>query len=269
MGLDVRVTRAAGHASELAADGARGGASLVVAAGGDGTIHEVVAGLLSQRESPPALGVVPLGTGNDFARNLGIPLDPMSALSQVHDEGRDIDITRLTLDGRSDWCVNALNGGFSGQVAEAVTAEMKERWGRLSYLRAATASLTDLVTYDIHLSGHGDEPETSQGYNLAIANGPAIGGGFPIAPEADPTDGMVDLVVVKPAPVARLTTLLPAVLGGQEPESELFQSWRLRKGSIRIDPPLPFSLDGDLQQAARIEFQVAPAALHVRGATLA
>lgn len=265
LGIQVQRTRKPGDGVWMAQQAAREGARTVVAAGGDGTIHEVVSGLLGLGQSPPCLGVVPLGTGNDFARNVGLPLDPLLALDTCTGTATPIDVIRLDTDGRRTVCMNALNGGFSGELADNLTDELKERWGRLSYLRAATESLTDLTTYEVHLELDGEPPETHRAYNVAIANGPAVGGGFPIAPEARPWDGMADVVLVRPATIARLTTLLPAVLTGAEPDSELFQSWRARRGRIFVTPELPFSLDGEVDAAAEIRFEVLRGALKVCG----
>jgi diacylglycerol kinase family enzyme len=93
-----------------------------------------------------------------------------------------------------------------------------------------------------------------------------VGGGFPIAPEALLNDGLVDVVLVRPATIARLTTLLPSVLRGIEPESELFQSWHARKGRMTVRPKLPFSLDGELNEGSELRFEVLPGALTICGA---
>ena len=127
-------------------------------------------------------------------------------------------------------------------IGEEIDAETKDRWGRLSYLKAASESLANLQRFRVILRVEDPEQLTFSAYNLAIANCPRVGGGFPIAPEADPTDGLADVVIVRPAPMAKLVTLLPAVLRGDEPESALFQSWKVREGEVLTDPVLPYSL---------------------------
>ena len=266
LGYEVIPTAGPGDASRLAREAAREGIRVVVAAGGDGTVHEVVQGLLSVPDHGTALGVLPLGTGNDLARNLGIPMDIESALEGFDGPEHSIDVIRVRIDGTSVICLNALNGGISGQVSEAVTDEIKEGWGRLSYLRAAADTLDELHPYRVRIETADGEPEEHAAYNVAIANGPRAGGGIPIAPEADPSDGLADVVLIRPAPIRQLAALLPAVLSGSEPESELFISRRLAAGRITVDPPLPYSLDGEPGEGSEFEFEVLPSALRVRGA---
>ena len=265
-GIRVEMTRKPGDARRLAAQGEKEGAAIVVAAGGDGTIHEVVSGLMEDGPPRAALGVVPLGTGNDFARNLGLPEEPLEALDVVTRPGLLIDVVALEADGRREIMLNAMNGGFSGLIGEEIDAETKDRWGRLSYLKAASESLANLQKFRVILRVEDPDQLTFSAYNLAIANCPRVGGGFPIAPEADPTDGLADVVIVRPAPMAKLVTLLPSVLRGDEPESALFQSWKVSQGEVLTDPVLPYSLDGEPTQASRFHFQVIPGALEVRGA---
>jgi diacylglycerol kinase (ATP) len=248
----------------MAKAAAREGYDVVAAAGGDGTVHDVAHGLV-EAGGGTALGIVPLGTGNDLARNLGVPLDARTALEGLERPGRALDVIRLEIDGSTTLCLNVLNGGVSGQVSEAVTDEMKERWGRLSYLRAVTETLDEISPFHVRLqTGEGDVEEHTA-YNVAIANGPRAGGGIPIAPEADPSDGHADVVMVRPAPMHRLMALLPAVLNGTEPESELFVSRRLSRGRIMVTPALPFSLDGEPGEGSDFRFEVVPSALQVRG----
>ena len=263
--IRVELTREPGDAQRLAAQGERDGAEVVVAAGGDGTIHEVVSGLLENGPPRAALGVVPLGTGNDFARNLGLDLDPLEALDALARPGLPIDVVALEVDGRREIILNAMNGGFSGLVGQEIDDETKDRWGRLSYLKTASETIDKLEEFRVLLRIENSEPLMISAYNLVIANCPRVGGGFPIAPEADPSDGAADVVIVRPAPMAKLVTLLPAVLRGDEPESVLFQSWKVRKGEVRTDPVLPYSLDGEVQQGSRFHFEVIHQALEVRG----
>ena len=267
-GWPVRTTTRAGDASAWARRAAEQNAGLVVAAGGDGTVHEIVHGLIGSAAPGPHLGVIPLGTGNDFARNTGLPLEIDAAFHAVEEPPRAVDVVRLEIDGDRRVCINALNGGFSGQVSDALTDEVKERWGRLSYLRVATESLTELTPYAVSVETEAGHQGRYRAYNVAIANGPGVGGGFPIAPEAHPCDGLADLVLVRPASIPRLTTLLPAVLSGQEPESALFQSWRTRQGRVHVEPPLPFSLDGEVSEGADIRFEVLAGAIQLRGGAL-
>ena len=133
-------TEGPGHARDLARAAADRGDRLVVA-GGDGTVHEVVNGMLESERRDSVLALLPLGTGNDLARGLGIPLDVEAALPIAsRGAGLPLDVLRATLDGAVRHAVNALTGGFSGRAAEA-GAQAKERWGPLAYARGAVEVL--------------------------------------------------------------------------------------------------------------------------------
>ena len=123
-----------------------------MAAGGDGTVHAVVNGLAPDFGGA-RLAVLPLGTGNDLRRSLAIPDDPLAALDLL-DSGRErlIDVIRVETPSRSLYAVNTASGGFSGQLQEALTEEMKAAWGPLAYLRGAAAVLPDLTDYHTMLS---------------------------------------------------------------------------------------------------------------------
>jgi diacylglycerol kinase (ATP) len=265
LGYEILTTEEPEDALRLARAAAREGYDVVAAAGGDGTVHDVAHGLF-QAGGETALGIVPLGTGNDLARNLGIPMDVRAAIEALERPRRALDVIRLEIDGSPTICLNVLNGGVSGQVSEAVTDEMKERWGRLSYLRAMTEAVDQISPFRVRLDADDGDVEEFAAYNVAVANGPRAGGGIPIAPEADLSDGRADVVMVRPAPMHRLVALLPAVLNGTEPESELFVSRRLGRGRITVDPALPFSLDGEPGEGSDFLFEVVPSALQVRGA---
>ena len=138
---------------DAAADAAHSGIDLVVAAGGDGTVHLVANGLMRAgptADTRPALGVLPLGTGNDLARTLGLPLkaSPIEALDALRRAERHcLDLIRVSHDGddeHTDYAVNVCAGGFSGTVDEILTSEMKQTWGPLAYLVGAVKAMPDL-----------------------------------------------------------------------------------------------------------------------------
>ena len=199
-------TTDAGHAAELAARAVRDGYEMVAAAGGDGTINEVVNGILGAG-ADVVLGVIPLGTGNDLARLLGVADDPADAVALLRvGEVVRIDAFRVEAGERTVFGINAATGGFSGQVDEVLTAELKTSWGPLAYLIGAASVLPDLQNYETYLVCD-DGPEVKiDALNIIVANGRTVGGGRRVSPASDPTDGWLD-----PSGLAQLQRLPRAV----------------------------------------------------------
>jgi diacylglycerol kinase (ATP) len=261
-GAELRETGGPGSAARLASAAAREGADLVVAAGGDGTVHEVVAGLL-ESSPPPALGLIPLGTGNDLARSLGIPADVEDAVEILRGgRRRKLDLVRAELDGEAQVCVNAAVGGFSGRVADNADADLKSRWGPLSYLRSALDAIGELEPWAVTIVLDGREHRLSA-LNVVIANGRYAGAGIPIAPRADPFDGLLDLAVVLEASLLRLTRLAPTLLRGEDPGDDSFLTRAGRELTLEAERPMPFSVDGERVEVGRARFRLEPGAIEV------
>jgi diacylglycerol kinase (ATP) len=255
-------TSARGDASALARRAADEGAEIVVAAGGDGTVHEVVAGLL-EAERPAALGIIALGTGNDLVRSLEIPPDLDGALAILRrGRRRAMDLIHVEADGTTQWCVNAAAGGFAGRIHDALDSDLKRVWGPLSYLRSAVEVMGETEPWSVAIAVDGRQ-DRLEALNVVVANGRYAGRGIPIAPHADPFDGLLDLAVVRSAPVLHLSRLAPKLLRGEDPGDESFVSARGREVSREADRPRPFSVDGERIEIRRARFRLRPAALDV------
>src|SRR5690606_33915791 len=193
-----------GHATELARQAVADGFDRIVAAGGDGTIGEVVNGLLGAGGSA-VLAVIPLGTGNDLARLLSVPDDPMEALQLLQTgEVRRIDAFRVDADGEHVFGINAAAGGFSGQVDEVLTSELKASWGPLAYLIGAATVLPDLQTYATYIAYDDGPTERIGALNVIVANGRTVGGGKRVPSRSNPEDGLLDIVIVRNGNVVEL-----------------------------------------------------------------
>jgi len=178
------VSKQPGDAEKFASDSSE--FDLIVSAGGDGTLNEVVNGI-AEGGCNAALGVVPLGTGNDFARTLGVPTDLEIAIEQIMaGKTRAIDLVRVTSD-RIRYFVNVSSGGFSGVVDEKLTPEMKRMWGPVAYLRSAAAAFSELRGYTTKVALDDAQAFELDLYNVIVANGRYVAGGIPVAPEADHT----------------------------------------------------------------------------------
>ncbi|MGH9362263.1 MAG: diacylglycerol/lipid kinase family protein, partial [Thermoanaerobaculia bacterium] len=257
-----RATEGPGHAERLAREAVAEGCELMVAAGGDGTLNEVVNGLAPDFAGV-RLGLLPLGTGNDFARSIGVPADLDGALA-VLAAGRTaaVDVGRVTA-GDARWFVNVSAGGFSGLVDEKLDRAKKRAWGPLSYLRSAVEALPELAPYHTTIRLDGGETLELSAYSVVVANGRYVAGGIPVAPEARLDDGLFDLMVVPQASVPQLAVLLPLVLLGRHHASELVLFRRTAALEIRSVPPMWFNADGELLGEEPARFELLPRALQV------
>jgi diacylglycerol kinase (ATP) len=234
----IEFTKAPGHATELAANAVRRGADIVVAAGGDGTICEVVQGLHDAGRG--TLGILPLGTGNDAARTLGLPLTVSAAAAVLlAARRRRVDLMKL-----GDHVVfNAIGIGLLGSI-NVNAAAIKVVRGIAAYLAAAAGTLFSYDSIPIELDGDGFHYSGGMTI-LALHNGVTTGGGFRLTPGAICDDGELDGCLVGPIGVAtRLTRLVAALKGtlGEKPGSQAFRFRRLR---LSTEVRIPSHLDGN------------------------
>ncbi len=276
---EIVLTGSAEEATNRAAAAVDEGLDLVVAAGGDGTVHAVVNGLMKPeagepgdggdggREARPALAVLPLGTGNDLARSLGLPRGPREALAGLASARREaMDLIRVrTDDGSVFHCANAVSGGFGGRVEEAMTDEQKEALGPLAYLRAALRMLTELGFYRLRVRLADDEEVRLAAYGVVVSNGRYAAGGIPVAPRARADDGLLDVLLIPAAGLADAGVLAGQVAAGTHlEESERVRSFRVPRLRIVSEPGMLYSMDGELSGPERsVSLAVVPGALRV------
>jgi diacylglycerol kinase (ATP) len=260
---ELHVTRRAGDAQDIAARSAADGRDRLVAVGGDGTIQELVNGILGE-SSRPGVGIVPVGSGNDLARSLGLPTDPAEAWTVAIGRGtRSIDAALATNgEGARRWFASAGGIGFDAQVAAAMSTRRGWQSGRAGYL---LTTLTELRRFDnrrlrLVLDG---EPLDCRALLVAIANGPYYGGGMRIAPDAKPDDGWLDLCVV--GDVSRLTAIrqLPNLYRGTHVRHSAVSLHRARSIEIEGDGATSAHLDGEPFGTLPLRVGIIPAALEV------
>jgi diacylglycerol kinase (ATP) len=264
-GLREIITEAPGQATALAREARAAG--LVIAVGGDGTVREVAAGLAG---SDCELAVIPVGSGNDFDRNVGIPRE-VEAACRVARSGsaRPIDLVRLTARsgaGDSEWLfANAAGFGFDALVIEQARRFRRLR-GMPLYLAAVLRAVRSYSCPPVRITAAGRTWE-QRVLLLAATNGRCYGGGMKIAPEAEPDDGLLEVCVIDA--VGRLTVMrdLPRFVRGTHvtlPEVTMLRAPRL---DLEFIEPCPLQLDGDLVDLAglrRFTLEVLPGALKVR-----
>ncbi|NUO47236.1 MAG: diacylglycerol kinase family lipid kinase, partial [Polyangiaceae bacterium] len=203
--VDIEKTERARHAVDIAEKGAREGREVVVAIGGDGSIHEVANGLLRAREAgftQAALGIIGAGTGGDFCKTLGIEHKLERYLSTIAARNTHaVDVGRLRYDGKtgreSSYFVNILSAGLGGLVDTYVRNHARWAGGKLGYFLASTQALieSDLaaIRVKIELDGVTREEELRT-LSIAICNGRYFGSGMHIDPMAKPDDGVFEVV---------------------------------------------------------------------------
>jgi diacylglycerol kinase (ATP) len=272
----LRETESAEEAIEQARDAAQANVDLVAAAGGDGAIHSVLHGMMQVWEELPrkkrgapkplrtALAVIPMGTGNDLSRTLGLPLDVEQAVAAMADpRTRLLDVIRIEAEERREYLINVAAGGNSGAVAEAMTEELKQAWGAWCYIRGALDVLTDLQPYRIELDLDGRRLGPFEALNVVFANGRTVAGGVRVAPRANPEDGLVDLVVVQNASFLETASVAAEFFLGDYTEHESVIFERARRVELVSEPPMTFSADGELITGHRFVFEVLPRAIPV------
>jgi diacylglycerol kinase (ATP) len=256
-------TEAVGAARRLAGEAIAAGARLIVAAGGDGLCNEILNGIVPPRDDV-ALGLLPLGTGNDLARTLRIPRQPERAAALLATgSARTIDVVRATRDGdarSSRYFVNVALAGFGARVH--LTPANKRRWRSLAYLRAAVGSLHTLRPRSFELQPKGAETGTSHSaYLVAVANGRYMGGGIPIAPEAELDDGRLDVVVVPVMSASGLARTVPRILAGRHARSGRVVVFRCADVQLTGEPGGCLNLDGEIVEWSGARFQILPRSL--------
>lgn len=256
-------TTAPGHATRAARDARRAGAKLVVAAGGDGTVHEVANGLLADGHADgTVLGVLPIGSGSDFVRSFGIPRTPAGAARRLADgEVRRIDVGLIRFDsGESRYFVNIAEAGLGGSVV-ARAVGLPGFLGPARYLAAFCLVLPGFEVRRTRVWA-GDDRTDLRTLNVVVANCRYYGGGMQISPNSVPDDGALDVLVMT-GPKRDACTAMPRVfLGRYLPHQHVTE---LRGTTIRVEGDAPYLVeaDGELLGTTPATFEIVPGALRL------
>ena len=259
-------TEAPGHAIELAREAAEQGRELVAALGGDGTVNEVVNGLAASGAAGPELAILPFGTGRDTIRTYGIPKQPKRALELLNGgRTRTIDLGRATFRAASGegsrWYINIGSCGLTGAVAERAERTSKRLGGTPSFLYATVATFAAWRNVPFRVQVDDAEPVELVANNVICANGREFGGGIKVCPQAEPDDGLLDVLIWGDVGKLDLAVNLPRLYRGTHLGHAKVSVLRARR--VRVEPsrPLPLELDGELPGMTPATFEVVPAAL--------
>jgi diacylglycerol kinase (ATP) len=259
--MALRITRKAGDTEKWARAALRTKCDYVVVAGGDGTLNGVVNGLATDAKNV-RIGIVPLGTGNDFARTLELPFSIEQNIEILRSaKTKRIDLVRVK-SKRVRYFVNVSAGGFSGMVGEKMTPKIKRTWGPLAYIRGAAAALSQLHAYHTQILLDDDEQLSAELYNVVVANGRFVAGGLPIAPDANPSDGFLEVVLIPKLCAPEIALLAAEIVLGKHLSSKATIFRRAKKISVRSRPGMCFNVDGELVGNAPAVFQILPRALN-------
>lgn len=294
----VRVTEYPGESVVIARTAVEKGARIVAAMGGDGTVSEVATGLMG---SETALALLPTGTGNDFARSLGIPL-ALEAAVKLLSSGRiapvDVGLATFTPRGGTPvpeanpnlveptttierrrandaekarelrlppnqrFFVNVAGCGFDAVVAERANRGIGPLRGTAVYLGAVLATLHRHRPADFRIKAEG-KLYKFRAMLCSVANSQTYGGGMRIAPTAVLDDGKLDVVVVRETGRFEFLTAFPRVFGGSHLSHPKVLTFRGSRIQIESSPPMPVLLDGDVVGQTPVRFDVRPQALRV------
>jgi YegS/Rv2252/BmrU family lipid kinase len=272
LGLDFNLVRTerVGHAIALARQASLDGYEVVVAAGGDGTINEVLNGLMEARKESknrPALGVLCSGRGNDFAPCVNIPEDLAGAFQVLKDDHRRmIDIGRV-FGGKfpqGRYFANNVGVGFDA-IGTIEVAKLPE-WGMLSFMIAILKTIFLFYKGPTVRLDYDDQTLTTSTLMLLTMNGKRMGTGFKMAPEAEPDDGLFDLVIVRQVSRPRIFSLIPHFMKGTQGSQPEVRTLRAAKVSITaMEGALPAQSDGEIicVDGQRLDIEMLPRQVEV------
>ncbi len=263
--LDVRVIWEHGDASRYVEEAIATGVDCILAGGGDGTLGEVAGAIAERFTGPvraPSLGLVPLGTANDFATAAGIPTQPLDALLLVaQTPPRPLDMMQVDADGEVRWCVNMASGGFGADVTVETHDGLKQVLGGLAYLVTGIARLGQFDPIGARISGP-DFAWQGEFIALGVGNGRQAGGGHVLCPDARVDDGLLDLTLIPPLSGEVVATMTTMVSEGRDAAlARHAVQARLDRLEIEGAQPLTLNLDGEPMQAKRFSVRCVPAKL--------
>jgi diacylglycerol kinase (ATP) len=262
--MDIVMTVATGDAARAGEQAAREGCDHLFVAGGDGTLNEVLNGVASVAGAlrRVTFGLIPLGTGNDFAGALGLPEDVPAAIDILL-RGRTLAVDVGVLNER--YFINVSAGGFIAEVSEAVDPRLKTVAGKLAYLIGGAQVLFDYEPVEVASRVFGEEgavvvEREMRMQMFAVCNSRLVGGGRLIAPYALIDDGLLDVCLVEAMPMMEFIGLLTRISGGDHIEDERVHYFRARAAELSFNRTIKVNTDGEVLEASRCHYRILPRA---------
>ncbi|MGC3873597.1 lipid kinase YegS [Halomonas sp. GXIMD04776] len=262
--LQVRVTWEAGDGLRYVKEASQDGVGRLIVGGGDGSVNEVVNGLMRLEEANRAsLGILPLGSANDFARGLGVSFEPLNALrTALGVSSRAVDVAHLG----EDYFINMASGGFGAQVTTSTPRALKRVLGGGAYALMGMFKVWHYRPYSgLVRWREGDREDQIEAplFLLAIANGSQAGGGQQLAPQAKIDDGLLDVLVVRHFSSLSEMRQLMAELERIPENGDFVRTVRTSRIVFRADGVFPLNLDGEPRYLREFEASIIPRAIRM------
>ncbi|MFP4979361.1 diacylglycerol kinase [Paenibacillus sp. CN-4] len=252
-------TTGEGDATIAAAEAVERGYDLIIAAGGDGTLNEVINGMAEKPNLPP-LGVLPLGTTNDFARAMGIPKNWEDSCNLiVRQESRLIDLGKAN----DRYFINIAGGGSLTELTYEVPSKLKTMIGQLAYYLKGIEKMASLSPTELIIRANGQETYHDEFMLFLIANTNSVGGFEKLAPGARIDDGLFDVIALKKCNLAEFIRLVTLALRGEHLNDKKVVYFRTDAMEVTSPGHVQLNLDGELGGTLPGQFQVLPEHLRI------
>jgi YegS/Rv2252/BmrU family lipid kinase len=264
---DALFSSAPGQLGGLARKAADDGATVLVVVGGDGSLFEVANGVAGRGDVE--IAAVPRGTGRDFFRTFGLSSKPAEVAATVlHGTTRPLDLGRVTYRSWSGgketaFFANVASAGMSGAIAQRANDTSKAFGGKASYAWATLAVFAGWKNGEVHVEVDGEIREGRM-QDVVVANGRYFGGGMKICPEAEPDDGLFDVLLIGDVTRRELVQTMPKLYRGTHLPHKKGELLRGRVVTVESAEPLPVELDGEQPGTTPARFELVPAALRLR-----
>ncbi len=255
-------TRSLVDLQQRASAAAEAGFAVVAVLGGDGALHHAVNAAMRHGSSRVCFTVFPAGSGNDIARNLGIPLDPIAAAHAfLRGRPRRVDVVQARFpDGSARAFLGVGGMGLDAEAAHLVSGKFRRWPGAARYVAAALWALKDFAPLQLQVEVDG-APWQGDALLAAAANGPCYGSGIRIAPDASMDDGLLDLTLVAPLPLMKILEAIPVLLRSGDLRWPEITRLRGRRIQLQANRPALFHGDGEVLGQAPVKLEVLPGAV--------
>jgi len=267
--FEVEFTREPGHATQLARDAVTAGCRTIVSVGGDGTLNEVINGLVADGRADPdvKLGLIPGGTGSDFGRGVGLPRDPLeAALRLLKAEPRGFDVGQITCklgEGTNTrYFINVAGIGFDGAVSDRVNRSSKALGGTIPYLSSLLVTLFSYANKRVRWTLDGQARDEVLN-SVIVANARYFGGGMFISPNSKMDDGLFHVITLGDWGTLEFLVAVPRVYNGTHLTHPKVKEYIGREVTVEADGRMFLQAEGDLIGEAPATFKILPRALQV------
>lgn len=241
----VHITGSVGHAKKIAQKLSIEDCGTIVAVGGDGTFHEVLNGVVDP--SKTAVGFIPSGRGNDFARGVGIPTSVDKAMDIIV-KGETDYFDYINIGGKR--CLNVGGTGLDIDVLERVAG----RNGKITYLKSLIYCISHFEPYHIEITEENGETREEDVIMMGVCNGKQFGGGMKISPKSDVRDGLMDVTIITMPADGKILPILPSFVKGKHEKIDVINTYRCKK--IHVKTQRPIQLDGEIYSSLDMDCEI-------------